>query len=177
MISAIEKAGIDHPWAHQAAAAEHALDGDSVVIATGTASGKSLAYLAPVLSTLLAAPRPRTPRGHRPVAPPRPWPGSPSVTALAPGNPCVLAPHLFAAAAVRLLTELESLPQNRTARPPRRTDPTRRKPTAPGPPYRRDVRARHEAQPEHRQKDLPEVGRGCRPDPWPKDLWEARPGP
>lgn len=53
VISAIEKAGIDHPWAHQAAAAEHALDGESVVIATGTASGKSLAYLAPVLSTLL----------------------------------------------------------------------------------------------------------------------------
>ncbi|MFE9456319.1 DEAD/DEAH box helicase [Streptomyces californicus] len=53
VISAIEKAGIDHPWAHQATAAEHALDGESVVIATGTASGKSLAYLAPVLSTLL----------------------------------------------------------------------------------------------------------------------------
>ncbi|MFJ3481025.1 MULTISPECIES: DEAD/DEAH box helicase [Streptomyces] len=53
VISAIERAGIDHPWAHQATAAEHALDGESVVIATGTASGKSLAYLAPVLSTLL----------------------------------------------------------------------------------------------------------------------------
>ncbi|WP_124277645.1 DEAD/DEAH box helicase [Streptomyces sp. ADI93-02] len=53
VISAIGKAGIDHPWTHQATAAEHALDGESVVIATGTASGKSLAYLAPVLSTLL----------------------------------------------------------------------------------------------------------------------------
>ncbi|WP_439080571.1 DEAD/DEAH box helicase [Streptomyces sp. WL006] len=53
VISAIEGAGVDHPWAHQATAAEHALDGESVVIATGTASGKSLAYLAPVLSTLL----------------------------------------------------------------------------------------------------------------------------
>ncbi|MFD7222847.1 DEAD/DEAH box helicase [Streptomyces sp. NPDC059892] len=53
VINAIQRAGIDHPWAHQAAAAEHALDGESVVIATGTASGKSLAYLAPVLSTLL----------------------------------------------------------------------------------------------------------------------------
>ncbi|SCK30274.1 DEAD/DEAH box helicase domain-containing protein [Streptomyces sp. LamerLS-316] len=53
MISAIGRAGIDHPWTHQATAAEHALDGESVVIATGTASGKSLAYLAPVLSTLL----------------------------------------------------------------------------------------------------------------------------
>ncbi|MFD6275982.1 DEAD/DEAH box helicase [Streptomyces sp. NPDC060209] len=53
VISAISRAGIDHPWTHQAVAAEHALDGESVVIATGTASGKSLAYLAPVLSTLL----------------------------------------------------------------------------------------------------------------------------
>ncbi|MEE1756825.1 DEAD/DEAH box helicase [Streptomyces sp. SP18CS02] len=53
VINAIQAAGIGHPWAHQALAAEHALDGESVVIATGTASGKSLAYLAPVLSTLL----------------------------------------------------------------------------------------------------------------------------
>ncbi|WP_329034692.1 DEAD/DEAH box helicase [Streptomyces sp. NBC_01725] len=53
VINAIQLAGVDHPWAHQATAAEHALDGESVVIATGTASGKSLAYLAPVLSTLL----------------------------------------------------------------------------------------------------------------------------
>ncbi|MFG2925975.1 DEAD/DEAH box helicase [Streptomyces sp. NPDC048305] len=53
VIAAIARAGIDHPWTHQATAAEHALDGESVVIATGTASGKSLAYLAPILSTLL----------------------------------------------------------------------------------------------------------------------------
>ncbi|MFF4182055.1 DEAD/DEAH box helicase [Streptomyces sp. NPDC001691] len=53
VINAIEAAGVEHPWAHQATAAEHALNGESVVIATGTASGKSLAYLAPVLSTLL----------------------------------------------------------------------------------------------------------------------------
>ncbi|MCX5532813.1 DEAD/DEAH box helicase [Streptomyces sp. NBC_00006] len=53
VIAAVQTAGIAHPWAHQALAAEHALDGDSVVVATGTASGKSLAYLVPVLSTLL----------------------------------------------------------------------------------------------------------------------------
>ncbi|MEW2636544.1 DEAD/DEAH box helicase [Streptomyces sp. NPDC048389] len=53
VISAVRRAGIERPWAHQATAAEHALDGESVVIATGTASGKSLAYLAPVLSALL----------------------------------------------------------------------------------------------------------------------------
>src|SRR5205085_2329738 len=54
VIAAVQAAGIEHPWAHQALAAEHALDGDSVIVATGTASGKSLAYLAPVLSCLLA---------------------------------------------------------------------------------------------------------------------------
>lgn len=53
VISAVQAKGIEHPWAHQARAAEHALDGDSVVVATGTASGKSLAYLVPVLSGLL----------------------------------------------------------------------------------------------------------------------------
>ncbi|MFF8959162.1 DEAD/DEAH box helicase [Streptomyces sp. NPDC014894] len=53
VINAIRLAGVEHPWVHQTAAAEHALDGESVVIATGTASGKSLAYLAPVLTALL----------------------------------------------------------------------------------------------------------------------------
>ncbi|RLU85916.1 DEAD/DEAH box helicase [Streptomyces griseocarneus] len=53
VVDAIRQAGIERPWAHQARAAEHALRGESVVVATGTASGKSLAYLAPVLSTLL----------------------------------------------------------------------------------------------------------------------------
>ncbi|QBJ91634.1 DEAD/DEAH box helicase [Streptomyces seoulensis] len=53
VIAAVQERGIEHPWAHQALAAEHALDGDSVVVATGTASGKSLAYLMPVLSALL----------------------------------------------------------------------------------------------------------------------------
>ncbi len=52
VVAAIQACGIEHPWAHQAEAAEHALDGESVVVATGTASGKSLAYLAPVLSAL-----------------------------------------------------------------------------------------------------------------------------
>lgn len=53
VIDAIRAAGIERPWEHQARTAEHALRGESVVIATGTASGKSLAYLAPVLSGLL----------------------------------------------------------------------------------------------------------------------------
>jgi DEAD/DEAH box helicase domain-containing protein len=46
--------GITQPWEHQAAAASLAHAGRSVVIATGTASGKSLAYQLPVLSALLA---------------------------------------------------------------------------------------------------------------------------
>ena len=46
--------GITRPWEHQAAAAELATAGRSVVVATGTASGKSLAYQLPVLSALLA---------------------------------------------------------------------------------------------------------------------------
>ncbi|MFD7499940.1 DEAD/DEAH box helicase [Streptomyces sp. NPDC059850] len=53
VIDAVRAAGIERPWAHQARTAAHALRGESVVVATGTASGKSLAYLAPVLSTLL----------------------------------------------------------------------------------------------------------------------------
>ncbi|MCW2900854.1 MAG: box helicase protein [Streptosporangiaceae bacterium] len=47
-----ELAGIEAPWEHQAAAAEHAHDGRSVIIATGTASGKSLAYLLPAVSAV-----------------------------------------------------------------------------------------------------------------------------
>ncbi|MEU6084246.1 DEAD/DEAH box helicase [Streptomyces sp. NPDC047108] len=50
---AIGRAGIGQPWEHQARTVEHALRGESVVVATGTASGKSLAYLTPVLSSLL----------------------------------------------------------------------------------------------------------------------------
>ncbi|WP_329176250.1 DEAD/DEAH box helicase [Streptomyces sp. NBC_01477] len=53
VVAAVAAAGIDRPWEHQARAAEHAARGESVVVATGTASGKSLGYLAPVLSALL----------------------------------------------------------------------------------------------------------------------------
>jgi DEAD/DEAH box helicase domain-containing protein len=47
-------AGVAAPWAHQVAVAELARAGRHVVIATGTASGKSLAYQLPVLAHLLA---------------------------------------------------------------------------------------------------------------------------
>lgn len=46
--------GVVAPWRHQAAAAELAWAGGHVVVATGTASGKSLAYQLPVLSRLAA---------------------------------------------------------------------------------------------------------------------------
>ncbi len=45
--------GVTTPWEHQARAADLAWGGSSVVISTGTASGKSLAYLLPSLSALL----------------------------------------------------------------------------------------------------------------------------
>jgi DEAD/DEAH box helicase domain-containing protein len=45
--------GVTAPWEHQAHAADLARGGQSVVISTGTASGKSLAYLLPTLSALL----------------------------------------------------------------------------------------------------------------------------
>ncbi|MGH3683622.1 MAG: DEAD/DEAH box helicase [Pseudonocardiaceae bacterium] len=46
-------AGVAAPWAHQVAVAELARAGRHVVVATGTASGKSLAYQLPVLAHLL----------------------------------------------------------------------------------------------------------------------------
>ncbi|MBO0889760.1 MAG: DEAD/DEAH box helicase [Acidothermales bacterium] len=46
----VQDLGVDAPWAHQVEAAEHARAGRSVVVATGTASGKTLAYLMPTLA-------------------------------------------------------------------------------------------------------------------------------
>jgi len=51
---ALARRGITAPWRHQATAAELAHQGRNVVVATGTASGKSLAYHLPVLAALLA---------------------------------------------------------------------------------------------------------------------------
>ena len=49
--------GVEAPWEHQARAAALAAGGHSVVLATGTASGKSLAYQLPVLASLLTEPK------------------------------------------------------------------------------------------------------------------------
>ncbi len=53
LVDRLALGGVPLPWEHQARAAELAHAGTSVVVATGTASGKSLAYQLPVLSTLL----------------------------------------------------------------------------------------------------------------------------
>jgi DEAD/DEAH box helicase domain-containing protein len=53
LVDRLRLAGVQQPWEHQVAAAELARGGSSVVLATGTASGKSLAYLLPVLTALL----------------------------------------------------------------------------------------------------------------------------
>jgi DEAD/DEAH box helicase domain-containing protein len=58
LVRALAGRGIDAPWQHQVTAAQLAHDGTHVVIATGTASGKSLAYLLPVLSDLADASNP-----------------------------------------------------------------------------------------------------------------------
>ena len=47
----LQETGIRAPWSHQAAAASLAWAGHSVVVATGTASGKSLVYLLPALTS------------------------------------------------------------------------------------------------------------------------------
>lgn len=49
----LQSRGIARPWKHQAQAASLAHDGHHVVLSTGTASGKSLAYQMPILTTLL----------------------------------------------------------------------------------------------------------------------------
>jgi DEAD/DEAH box helicase domain-containing protein len=53
LIDALAGQGIKRPWSHQAQAASLAESGTHVVLATGTASGKSLGYQLPVLSRLL----------------------------------------------------------------------------------------------------------------------------
>jgi DEAD/DEAH box helicase domain-containing protein len=53
VVDRLRLAGVEAPWTHQAEAASLAWSGRSTVVATGTASGKSLAYLLPALTTLV----------------------------------------------------------------------------------------------------------------------------
>ncbi|MFJ2835531.1 DEAD/DEAH box helicase [Nocardia sp. NPDC087230] len=57
LVTALDAAGIDRPWEHQTRTAELAAAGKHVVVSTGTASGKSLGYLLPVLTALHDDPR------------------------------------------------------------------------------------------------------------------------
>lgn len=59
VVRAFAERGITCPWSHQAQAAELAHAGRHVVVSTGTASGKSLAYQLPVLHALATDPRAR----------------------------------------------------------------------------------------------------------------------
>ncbi|MFB9775402.1 DEAD/DEAH box helicase [Brevibacterium otitidis] len=61
VVAAWQSLGVERPWTHQVAAADAAFAGDDTVIATGTASGKSLGFLLPVLESF-AATREAVPR-------------------------------------------------------------------------------------------------------------------
>ncbi len=52
VVAALQAHGMCRPWTHQAEGAQAAWEGDNVVVATGTASGKSLVYQLPVLARL-----------------------------------------------------------------------------------------------------------------------------
>src|SRR5712691_4956639 len=54
LMTAFGHAGVPAPWTHQAEAAELAWAGENVIMATGTASGKSVGYLAPALTAIMA---------------------------------------------------------------------------------------------------------------------------
>lgn len=59
VVRAFVDRGIKWPYSHQSAAADLAHAGRHVVVSTGTASGKSLAYQLPVLNALATDPRAR----------------------------------------------------------------------------------------------------------------------
>ncbi|HVF05700.1 MAG TPA: DEAD/DEAH box helicase [Frankiaceae bacterium] len=57
LVDRLRLAGITAPYEHQVAAASLAREGRHVVLATGTASGKSLAYLMPIVTAAIEDPR------------------------------------------------------------------------------------------------------------------------
>ncbi|HRW00658.1 MAG TPA: DUF1998 domain-containing protein [Tetrasphaera sp.] len=63
LAAALTGAGIDALWSHQSLAAELVRSGRHTVLATGTASGKSLAYLLPGLTAVLDGTRAPNGRG------------------------------------------------------------------------------------------------------------------
>ena len=63
LLTALSTRGITAPWLHQTETAEAAQRGEHVVVATGTASGKSLGYLMPMLTAILDGQRAPNGRG------------------------------------------------------------------------------------------------------------------
>lgn len=59
LVELYRRRGVGQPYSHQATAIETALRGENVVVVTPTASGKTLCYNAPVLSTMLRDPSAR----------------------------------------------------------------------------------------------------------------------
>ena len=59
LVRAVQAQGFEKLYSHQAEMIEKALAGRDCVITTGTASGKSLAYLLPILQTILERPESR----------------------------------------------------------------------------------------------------------------------
>ncbi len=53
LVDVLQRRGMREPYSHQAQAIEHALAGRDVLVATPTASGKTVCYTAPVLQALL----------------------------------------------------------------------------------------------------------------------------
>ncbi len=62
VVEAFTSRGVERPWRHQVLAADAAHRGRNVVLATGTASGKSLAYQLPALTAVRSS---RGARGQR----------------------------------------------------------------------------------------------------------------
>ena len=54
VLAALLGSGVQRPWSHQREAVDLAMGGRHVVIATGTASGKSLGYLVPALDAVVS---------------------------------------------------------------------------------------------------------------------------
>lgn len=59
LVTLFTERGIRTPWSHQVEAADLAHSGRHVVLSTGTASGKSLAYQLPILDAMATDPRAR----------------------------------------------------------------------------------------------------------------------
>lgn len=53
LVERLRELGVERPYAHQSQALEHALAGEDVVLATSTASGKSLCFQLPIMQAVL----------------------------------------------------------------------------------------------------------------------------